>query len=243
MFLRAATSTALSYTGQFGFFFIEPRRDPGNYDAEFFLALKEWDPYWTTQLANSDSLDVGYQRFSINDRSLGFADPLRVKEGDRIMLRILNASATQLRRIAFAGHRFRVLALDGNPVASPQEVDVLELGPAERVDVQVTMNAPGVWILGATDDHDRAAGMGIVVEYAGKAGPPVWTTPNPAPWNYTAFGICRSRFATTATRIPLGLPPKICQLPLAGQMDHQRQTISTYRSHPSRRGRPLSPHL
>jgi FtsP/CotA-like multicopper oxidase with cupredoxin domain len=136
-----------------------------------------------------DSLDVAYQRFSINDKALGSGEPLRVKEGQRIMLRILNASATNLRRIAFAGHRFRVLALDGNPVATPREVDVLELGPAERVDAQIAMNAPGVWILGATDDHDRDAGMGIVVEYAGQTGAPVWRAPGNAAWSYTDFGV------------------------------------------------------
>lgn len=177
-----------TYTGQFGFFYIQPRSEPGDYDAEYFLAFKEWDPFWTTQMGNGDSLDVGYKRFSINDRSLGFGEPLRVKAGQRIMLRILNASATLLRRIAFAGHRFHVLALDGNPVASPQDVDVLELGPAERVDALVTMNTPGVWVLGAADDHDREAGMGIVVEYAGQSGPPVWRPASRAPWSYTAFG-------------------------------------------------------
>jgi FtsP/CotA-like multicopper oxidase with cupredoxin domain len=191
-----------TYTGQFGFFYIEPRSERGDYDAEFFLALKEWDPYWSTQVGNGDSLDVAYERFSINDRSLGFGEPLRVRQGQRIMLRILNASATQLRRIAFAGHRFRVVALDGNAVPAPREVDVLELGPAERVDAQVTMNAPGVWILGATDDHDREAGMGVVVEYAGQTGTPVWQTPSRAPWKYTAFGI-EGQEAQTAAPIPL----------------------------------------
>jgi FtsP/CotA-like multicopper oxidase with cupredoxin domain len=191
-----------AYTGQFGFFYIDPRNEPGAYDAEFFLALKEWDAFWTTQMGNGDSLDVGYQRFSINGRSLGFAEPLRVKEGQRIMLRILNASATQLRRIALAGHRFRVVALDGNPVASPQDVDVLELGPAERIDAQVTMNAPGVWILGATDDHDRQAGMGVVIEYAGRTGTPAWHAPSRAPWNYTTFGMPAGE-TETAVPIPL----------------------------------------
>jgi FtsP/CotA-like multicopper oxidase with cupredoxin domain len=190
------------YTGQFGFFYIEPRHEPGDYDAEFFLALKDWDPFWTAQM--SDSLDVAYQRFSINDRSLGFAQPLSVKEGQRIMLRLLNASATQLRRIALPGHRFRVIALDGNPVATPQEVDALELGPAERIDALVTMNTPGVWILGAINDHDRDAGMGIVVEYAGRTGPPVWRTPSLAPWNYAAFGVSAGADSSVpAVRLPL----------------------------------------
>jgi FtsP/CotA-like multicopper oxidase with cupredoxin domain len=107
-----------------------------------------------------------------------------------------------LRRVAFAGHRFRVVALDGNPVATPCEVEVLELGPAERADAEITMNAPGVWILGATSDHDREAGMGAVVEYAGKAGPPVWIPPSRAPWNYCAFGT-QGGGSKTATPIPL----------------------------------------
>lgn len=193
-----------TYTGQFGFFYIQPRNEPGDYDAEFFLALKEWDPFWTTQMGNGDSLDVGYQRFSINDRSLGYGEPLRVKQGQRVMLRILNASATLPRRLAFAGHRFRVIALDGNPVPVPQELEVIELGPAERVDAQVVMNNPGVWILGATDDHDRKEGMGIVVEYSGKSGPPVWCAPSRMAWDYSIFGIQGTRVETAmAERIPL----------------------------------------
>jgi FtsP/CotA-like multicopper oxidase with cupredoxin domain len=70
-------------------------------------------------------------------------------------------------------------------------VDILELGPAERVDAVVTMNAPGVWILGDADDHFRSAGLGIIVEYANQNTPPRWTPP-PGPagarWDYTRFG-------------------------------------------------------
>ncbi len=192
------------YTGQFGFLYIEPRHEAGGYDAEWFLALKEWDPYWTAEM--SDSLDVAYQRFSINDKSLGFGEPLRVKEGQRVMLRFLNASATRLRRIALAGHQFRVVALDGNPVPVPRDVDVLELGPAERVDAQVTMNAPGVWVLGATNDSDREAGMGVVVEYAGQSGPPVWRPPpnDGSPrWDYCAFGTTPAESEAKGIPLPL----------------------------------------
>ncbi len=37
-----------SYTGQFGFFMIDSANDPGLYDQEVFLALREWEPYLTT---------------------------------------------------------------------------------------------------------------------------------------------------------------------------------------------------
>jgi FtsP/CotA-like multicopper oxidase with cupredoxin domain len=175
-----------TYTGQFGFFYVQPKSDPGGYDQEVFLALREWDPYFAT--TGDEGEEVAWKAFSINDRALGHGDPVRVKEGQRVMLRILNASATILRRIAFAGHTFEVRALDGNPVANPQKVQFLELGPAERVDAIVEMNNPGVWILGATDNHDRAAGLGILVEYSQKSGEPRWAEPAKEAWDYTVFG-------------------------------------------------------
>jgi hypothetical protein len=50
------------------------------------------------------------------------------------------------------------------------------------------MKNPGVWILGTPKDDDRTNGMGIVVEYAGKAGQPQWLKPAMKPWDYTVFG-------------------------------------------------------
>src|SRR6202453_701453 len=55
-----------TYTGQFGFLYIEPRSEPGNYDQEVFLALKEFDPYMSSAAMNDDSLDVAYNLFSVN---------------------------------------------------------------------------------------------------------------------------------------------------------------------------------
>ena len=66
------------------------------------------------------------------------------------------------------------MALDGNPVAAPRPVEVLAMGPGERVDAIVEMNRPGIWILGATKDDDRNDGMGILVEYANQHGDPQW---------------------------------------------------------------------
>jgi len=196
-----------TYTGQFGFFYIDPRSEPGNYDQEVFLALKEWDPYMSGGGEGDDSIDVAYGLFSINDRALGHSEPIRVKEGQHVLLRILNASATITRKIAVAGHKFRVLAMDGNPVAVPKEVQVLELGPAERIDAMVEMNQPGIWILGATDDHDRERGMGIVIEYSGQSGEPRWVPPGDDTWDYAAFGnpgkVESSVEAPSFQRVPL----------------------------------------
>jgi FtsP/CotA-like multicopper oxidase with cupredoxin domain len=176
------------YTGQFGFFYIEPKSEPGAYDREIFLHLKEWDPYLTTMGGEDSGLDVGYKFASINGHSLGHGEPIRVKEGERAMLRILNASATMQRRLAFAGHLMRIVALDGNPVATPAEVGAIEMGPAERIDAIVAMKNSGVWIFGAADAKERQGGMGIVFEYAGQTGAPQWLPATKEPWDYTVFG-------------------------------------------------------
>ena len=54
---------------------------------------------------------------------------------------------------------------------------MLWLGTAERISAIVEMNHPGIWIMGDLADDDRKHGMGIVVEYAGQKGKPVWIPP------------------------------------------------------------------
>jgi len=87
-------------------------------------------------------------------------------------------------------------------VSDPATVEALELGPAERIDALVEMRNPGVWILGATDDRDRQAGMGIVFEYGGQSGDARWLAPSLAKWDYTLFGKTPAETAQ-AERIPL----------------------------------------
>src|SRR5271165_2782564 len=102
------------YTGEHGFLLIEPRENPGRYDREIFLALHDWDGQL---LASGDgSMNPSYNYSTINGRLLGFGDPLQVKPGERVLLHILNSSATEPHWIALAGHQFHVIALDGNPV-------------------------------------------------------------------------------------------------------------------------------
>ena len=131
--------------------------------------------------------EVGYRYFTINGRMLGHGDPLRVKQGERVLFHVLNGSATEIRSLTLPGHSFKVVALDGNTVPTPAEVPVLWLGTAERISAVVEMNHPGVWVMGDLTDDDRGHGMGIVVEYAGQKGKPVWTPPKPFRWNYASF--------------------------------------------------------
>jgi FtsP/CotA-like multicopper oxidase with cupredoxin domain len=182
------------YAGMFGFLIVEPAADPGRYDQEVLLAAHHWEGSWVSMQdirkgpPPDNGLEVMYASASFNDRMLGHGEPVRVREGQRVLFRLLNASATEDIRIALPGHRFTVLALDGNAVPNPATVDVLALAPAERADVVVAMNRPGVWILGAADDDMRKMGLGTVIEYAGRRGEPHWSAPPRAAWDYTLFG-------------------------------------------------------
>ncbi len=205
------------YSGQVGPVYIEPKHDPGSYDREVFLVLKEFEPFFSQggdmamdflapaarvkeleasgESAMKASLakgmphgyEVGYRYFTINGRMLGHGEPVQVKQGERVLFHVLNGSATEIRSLALPGHSFQVVALDGNPVPTPAKVPVLWLGTAERISAIVEMNHPGVWVMGDLADDDRGHGMGIVVEYAGYKGKAAWTPPKPFHWNYARF--------------------------------------------------------
>src|SRR5580658_7728444 len=70
-----------TYTGQFGFLYVEPSADPGAYDQEIFLAFREWDPFMS---GGDDGIEVAYKAFSVNEHSLGSGEPVRVKQGQRV---------------------------------------------------------------------------------------------------------------------------------------------------------------
>jgi FtsP/CotA-like multicopper oxidase with cupredoxin domain len=175
-----------SYTGQYGALIVTPRQDPARYDQEVVLLLHGWDPFFTTM--GDGSLEVGYNFRTVNSHCLGSGEPVRVKEGQRVLFRIVNASATEAHRLALAGHKLTVAALDGYAVPTPRSVEAIELAPAERADVMVEMNNPGVWIFGDADDQMRRSGLGVAIEYGGRRGTPQWIAPAAAAWDYTAFG-------------------------------------------------------
>jgi FtsP/CotA-like multicopper oxidase with cupredoxin domain len=211
-----ANLAAGQYNGEAGPVYIEPKHEPGRYDREVFLVLKEFEPTFSRggdmaqnflvptkvksleeqgESAMKASLakgtphgyEVAYGSFTINGRMLGHGDPIRVKQGERVLFHILNGSATEIRSLALPGHFFEVIALDGNPVPNPTKVPVLWLGTAERITAIIEMKQPGVWIMGDLADDDRHHGMGIIVEYAGSKGKGEWTAPPFHRWNYSAF--------------------------------------------------------
>lgn len=107
--------------------------------------------------------------FSINGKSFPMTQPLRVKKGDVLRMRLIAATIP----VAFHlhGHDMLVTHKDGLPIKNPYPADVVSLAPGERYDVIVEMNNPGRWM---THDHiehhttnngKEHGGSMLVVEY------------------------------------------------------------------------------
>ena len=102
------------YSGLVGPVYIEPNQNPGAYDQEIFLTLKEFEPQFsqggdmasdflagpqdldlkekgessmTASLARGDprGYEVSYGAFAINGRMLGHGEPVRVRPGQRVL--------------------------------------------------------------------------------------------------------------------------------------------------------------
>src|ERR1700679_3435060 len=107
---------------------IDPATNTRCYDQELFLALHDWNGYLT---GGADGYhEVAYNHATINDKMLGFGDPIRVRPGEHILLHVENASPTLRHSLARPGHKFVVTAGSVRPFRPAQLVHTLRLGPA-----------------------------------------------------------------------------------------------------------------
>ena len=151
------------YSGQAGALLVEPGHHPGRYDREWLVVLKGCEPFMRR---TGRGYEVGYSALTVNGRLPGCSPPLRVNTGDRVLLHVLNAGATEVYCLELPGHVFEVTALDGYSVPLPVRVAALHLAPGQRVSAYVVMSQPGAWRVREAGDSMldlgdfRAAGLG-----------------------------------------------------------------------------------
>ena len=74
---RIKTSDAASIQVSNGFFYIEPKANPGRYDQEIFIAMHHWEPYFVSMQdikkgpPPNNELEVMYRSASFNDKAPG----------------------------------------------------------------------------------------------------------------------------------------------------------------------------
>ena len=149
--------------------------------------------------------EPAYDMMTINGKAYPATAPLRLKKGERVRLRVINASADHTHVIRLAGHRLSVTHTDGNPLRAPVAVDAIPVAPSERYDAIVTAERPGAWFLHCTQPGHAGAGERLLVVYDGHEGrtpeAPQLDVSNLDLWQY---GLGRGRpvlaAATGATR-------------------------------------------
>ena len=123
---------------------IVEEREPIRVDRDVTWVIDDWRLMSNAAISDDfgNRMDAGMAgRFgntvTINGR---IPDTFDVRAGERIRLRLVNTANARIFGIAFAGHRPRVIAYDGQPV-EPHEPpgERIVLGPAMRVDLVIDM--------------------------------------------------------------------------------------------------------
>lgn len=160
--------------GMWGAFIVDPKEPveiENTVTKDAILMFSGWNPDVAEQYGVGGHPTEPISYFSINGKSFPNTQPLRVKEGDIVRLRLMAATIP----VAFHlhGHDVFVTHKDGLPLDEYVPMDVLPMQPGERYDVIVEMNNPGRWI--AHDHHEHhvsnngkePGGAIMVIEYEG----------------------------------------------------------------------------
>lgn len=135
------------------------------------LMFSGWNSEVAMELGKGGHPHEKYDYFSINGKAFPLTQPLRVREGDVVRLRLYATSIP----VTFHthGHDMLVTHKDGLPLPEPYSADTVELGPGSRLDVIVRMDNPGLWISHDHIEHHVSnngktpGGAALVIEYEG----------------------------------------------------------------------------
>lgn len=125
---------------------------------------REWYP------KTYNAYDPVYDTFTINARAFPYTEPLTVRQGEKVRVRIINAGY-ESHFMHTHSHRFLIVARDGNPVRDPVVQDTVEVGPGQRVDILFEADNPGVWpfhchnLLHVSSDNIYPGGMLTFIRY------------------------------------------------------------------------------
>jgi len=157
--------------GLYGTLIVDPKEPKVQYDKDFTLVFDEWStskaPMNEGQASGShDAAEHGgqeapgsshdevmrqmYNVFTVNGAAGAAIEPLQVRSGERVKLRLINAGF-QTHLLHLEGQPFRVTDTDGQPIEGGELVTdkLVAVAPGERYDVEFTAGGTGFWI----DDH------------------------------------------------------------------------------------------
>ncbi len=140
--------------GMEGFFIIHPRTaGEGRVDRDFAIFLHEWAVPPGTFTPNPNVM-TDFNLFTFNSRIFPGTDPLIVRKGQRVRIRIANLSMDS-HPIHIHGHRFHVTGTDGGPVLPSAQwpETTVNVPPGSTRDMEFVADNPGDWALHCHKNH------------------------------------------------------------------------------------------
>ncbi|MTT32580.1 multicopper oxidase domain-containing protein [Terrilactibacillus sp. BCM23-1] len=104
--------------------------------------------------------------YTINGKTYPNTDPIKVKKGDLVKVKLVNRDMMNHHPMHLHGHFFQILSKNGKPYSgSPIMKDTLNLKPGEEYEVAFVADNPGNWMFHCHDLHHASAGMDTEVKY------------------------------------------------------------------------------
>ncbi len=169
--------------GLYGTLIVEPKKEE-KVDRDYTLVLDEWMSQPETSSTNGHAQHTNmhhggngmmhdmsmYDIFTINGKSGTSIEPLKVKKGEKVRLRLINAGYMS-HKLHLHGHKFQIVATDGQPINSPQPIkdELLNIAPGERYDIEFIADNPGEWLLECHGNMKGTDGMKVKIQYEGQA--------------------------------------------------------------------------
>lgn len=159
--------------GMYGPLIVDPK-DPlpieKEVTKEYIMMFSDWVSRWAHKPGEGGIPGDVFDYFTINGKSFPETQPIRVKKGDVVRLRLIG-SGDHVHSIHTHGHITNITFKDGFPLAEPIEGDTVLIGPGERYDVIFRMDNPGLWMihdhvdLHTTNGDKPDGGIMTVIEY------------------------------------------------------------------------------
>lgn len=109
-----------------------------------------------------------YDVYTFNGKSGDAVEPLKVKEGETVRIRLANVGYLS-HNIHLHGHKYKVVAIDGQELNEPKEIQdqLISIAPGERYDIEFVADNPGTWYLEDHGDAEGTEGMRAMIQYEG----------------------------------------------------------------------------
>jgi len=135
--------------GMWGPLIIDPKNPPAiekEVTKDYVMMFSSWVSNWANKPGQGGIPGDVPDIFTINGKAFPDTQPLRIKKGDVVRIRLIGAG-DEVHSIHIHGHVFDIYAKDGHPLPQPIKADTVLLGPGERYDLILRADNPGIWMV------------------------------------------------------------------------------------------------